>query len=194
MQQDQRWVGDALTTNHHPLIEPPEPAIRHLGDAARHDLAARPTKRRRLPQTPHRDHPAPASTTNRLIASRASATQEVSPRAGQGRRPSALARWIPGHAGQRPASWRCLMQGCQCRCFGDGRPVLLLFLSKRRETQTSIFAARGCGHRASSSLDGMDSAGRPLREVGKKGGVSGRRSVAGTGSRRPFGQRRFYAR
>src|SRR6266487_119657 len=37
VQQDQRWVADALATNHHPLIDPAEPAIRALGDAAGDD-------------------------------------------------------------------------------------------------------------------------------------------------------------
>src|SRR5512133_3312410 len=38
---------------HDPLIDPAEPAMRDLGDAAGDDLAVRPTERRRLPQLPH---------------------------------------------------------------------------------------------------------------------------------------------
>jgi hypothetical protein len=34
VQQDQRWVGDALATYHHPLIDPSEAAIGDLSDAA----------------------------------------------------------------------------------------------------------------------------------------------------------------
>jgi hypothetical protein len=53
VQEDQRRVGDALATDHHPLIEPAEPAIRDLGDAAGHELTVWPAERRRPSQVPH---------------------------------------------------------------------------------------------------------------------------------------------
>ena len=40
-----------------PLIDPPEPAIRDLGNAAGHDVAVRPAERRRLSQAPHAPAP-----------------------------------------------------------------------------------------------------------------------------------------
>src|SRR5215207_5963192 len=57
VQQDQRWVRDAPATDHHPLIEPTEPAIRDLSDAAGQALAMRPTERRRLSEHPHASAP-----------------------------------------------------------------------------------------------------------------------------------------
>jgi hypothetical protein len=61
VQQDQRWVGDALAGNHHPLIEPAESPIRDLGDAAGHDLALRPTERWRVSQMSYALAPVPLS-------------------------------------------------------------------------------------------------------------------------------------
>jgi hypothetical protein len=48
MQQDQRRIRDALATDHHPLVDPADPEIPDLGDAAGPRLAVRPTERRGL--------------------------------------------------------------------------------------------------------------------------------------------------
>ncbi len=53
VQEDQRWVGAALATNHHPLIEAAESEIVDLSDAAGNDLAVWSAEGPRLSQMFH---------------------------------------------------------------------------------------------------------------------------------------------
>ena len=53
VQKNRRGIVEAFATDHHPLVEPAETKIADLGDAARNDLAARPTEGRRPSQMFH---------------------------------------------------------------------------------------------------------------------------------------------
>jgi hypothetical protein len=53
VQEDQRWVSDALAADHHPLIESTQPTVCGLRDASGHDLAMWPAERGSLPNAPH---------------------------------------------------------------------------------------------------------------------------------------------
>jgi len=54
VQMDQRWIGEVLAADHHPLIAATQPVVAGLGDAVRQDLAGGRPKRRRVPGAFHR--------------------------------------------------------------------------------------------------------------------------------------------
>jgi hypothetical protein len=76
VQEDQRRVGNALATDHRPLIEPTEEAISDLGDAVGEDLALRPAKRRRLARMPH-ESPNSATPVARRVSAAAALAELV---------------------------------------------------------------------------------------------------------------------